>query len=184
MSFTKANIPRKVVDDLIRGRPLSRIAEDLGITPEEAHEVWREHLRDNYSPWSDIELRYLTLARLERMVDLLWDQVAAGDYASEGRQTANLIKVIERVQELMALNKDPLAEAQVELTKAQTQLLHGMLVEMRTMLLLKVVETLQSLELTENQRETLVTLVESQWSAWYHEASQEALAMTRGQENT
>src|SRR5690625_7566421 len=106
MSFTKHNPKEEVLDGLIRGRSMASIAERMDITPEEVHEIWRQHLAENYSPWTEIEMRYLSLARMERLLDILWTQVEAGDFATEGKQTTNVIKVIDQINELMALRSE------------------------------------------------------------------------------
>lgn len=173
MAFEKVDPTEKIVNGLIRGRSFSRIAAEMGgsWTPEQVHKIWTDYLNKNYSPSTEIEMRFLSLARLERLLDLLWNQVEGGDFATEGKQTANVIKVIERINELMGLNRDPLKEAQVELTKAQTQMVYGILVQLRVSLLNKVMRSVDTLELDDNQRETTRTQIEASWSDWFHEAS-------------
>lgn len=184
MSFTKHNPKEEVLDGLIRGRSMASIAERMDITPEEVHEIWRQHLAENYSPWTEIEMRYLSLARMERLLDILWTQVEAGDFATEGKQTTNVIKVIDQINELMALNKDPLAEAQIELTKAQTNLIHGLLTQLRVDLMANVIELVQQLNLEDHQLEAVRTQIESSWSSWYHQAAQQALQSAKLEEGT
>lgn len=183
MSFTKSDPKAEILDGLIRGKPMAVIAENMGISPEDVHKIWREHLAENYSPWTEIEMRYLSLARMERLLDLLWNHVEAGDYSTEGKQTANIIKVIEKINELMALNRDPLTEAKVELTKAQTSLIHGLLAQLRVDLLNQVSDAVQQLDLPDHQMELVRTQLESQWSSWYHQAAQKALEVARAEED-
>lgn len=179
MAITKVDAHTQVVKGLIAGKPFTTIARELDETPERVHQMWQDYLEQNYTPVTDVEMRYLSLARFERLLEVLWNQVEAGDFATEGKQTSNVIKVIEQINTLMNLNKNPLTEAQVELTKAQTALAHGILVELRGALLTKVTQSLGSLGLTDSAQELLRTEVESQWGSWYYEASREALAITK-----
>ena len=47
------------------------------------------------------------------MIGMLYSTVEAGDQFSEGRQTANMLKVIEEINKLLGLHRDPLRDAQV-----------------------------------------------------------------------
>src|SRR5699024_672768 len=161
---TKSDVNGRVLEGLIRGQSMTVIAQRLGITAEEVHAIWRKHLQENYSPWTEIEMRYLSLARLERLLDLLWNQVEAGDCATEGKQTAKVIKVLEKIYELMALNAVRVAEAPVELSKAQNGLLHGLLSQLRMDLLAQLLGLIHDLHLRDHQLEQIRSQVAAQWS--------------------
>src|SRR5690625_7041246 len=110
-------------------------------------------------------MRYLSLARMERLLAILWTQVEAGDFATEGKQTTNVIKVIDQINELMALNKNPLAEAKIELTKAQTNLIHVLLKQLRVNLMTNDIELIQQLGLKDHQMKTVRTQIAASWSS-------------------
>src|SRR5690625_2442198 len=120
MSFTKHNPKEEDLDVHIRGRSMASIAERMDITPEEVHEIWRQHLAENYSPWTEIEMRYLSLARMERLLDILWTQVEAGDFATEGKQTTNVIKVIRSEEHTSELQSRGHLVCRLLLAKKQT----------------------------------------------------------------
>src|SRR5690625_7985841 len=108
-------------------------------------------------------MRYLSLARMERLLAILWTQVEAGDFATEGQQTTSVIKVIEQINELMAWNKDPLAEAQIELTKAQTNLIHYLLTQQRVDLKTNIIELVQQLGMKGHQFVTVRSKIVASW---------------------
>ena len=114
----------EVVRLRLRGATPQSVAEELGLRLEEVQTFFREFLQNNYSDLGEIEMRLTQLARLEAMVGMLYSTVEAGDQFSEGRQTANMLKVIEEINKLLGLHRDPLRDAQVQLTKAQTELVH------------------------------------------------------------
>lgn len=155
----------------LKGMPPEAVAEQLDLTIQEVKDLFATYLIENYSELSEIELRLTQLARLEAMISMLWNQVAAGDELSEGKQTANMLKVIEEINKLMGLYKDPLKDAQVQLTKAQTNLIHMVMTEMRGRVLAQVLEGVRAvgrdLELDDTQDEQLRHQVEAGFSQWY-----------------
>jgi len=163
----------------VRGQTFEKIGQDLGIGSEAAKEYWRSFLVNNYSDLGEVELRLTQLARLERMVDMLWDAVEGGDLGTEGKQTANLLKVLEAVNDLMGLHRDPLKDAQVQLTKAQTDLMHMVMSELRGAMLNQTLEgiraTVDDLGLAPQAAELLRTRIETQWSRWYASATEDSM---------
>lgn len=158
----------------LRGLPPEQVAEKLGLPVEEIQRFLREYLTTNYTDLGEVELRLIQLARLESLVNMLWDAVASGDALTEGKQTANFLKAIEAINELMGLHRDPLKEAQVQLTKAQTELVHLVMTELRGQLLAQVQEAVRAIadreELSEAVREQLSIQVDSGWSKWFASA--------------
>ena len=128
----KVDARQEVVRLRLRGTQPQAVADELGLTVEEVHTFFREFLERNYTDLGEVEMRLTQLARLESMVNMLWSTVEAGDQLSEGRQTANMLKVIEEINKLLGLHRDPLRDAQVQLTKVQTELVHLVMTELRT----------------------------------------------------
>jgi hypothetical protein len=65
------------------------------------------------------EARQMQIRRLEMLMGYLWEQVEAGDFLTQGRNTTNLITVIQQVTELLDLKKDRLRDEQIRLTQEQ-----------------------------------------------------------------
>lgn len=179
----------EVIRRRVRGQPYEVISADLGLSLERVKEYFRSFLADNYSDLGEVELRLTQLARLERMVDFLWDTVQAGDLSTEGKQTANLLKVIEALNELMGLNRDPLRDAQVQLTQVQTELVHTVLAEVRAHMLSKtlqgvrevIISTSEGVEpqVVERVVETSRSALEAGWSDWFAQASEKSVELVK-----
>lgn len=177
------NARTEVIRRRLKGISPEMVAEDLGLSVVEVNSFFRSFLTTNYSDLGEVELRLTQLARLDSMISMLWDTVQAGDTFTEGRQTANMLKVIEELNKLMGLHRDPLREAQVQLTKAQTELVHLVMTEMRGQMLTKVQAGVREIadreSLDETAREQLSIQVDSSWSKWYAEAYAVAVKSVR-----
>lgn len=164
----------EVVQLRLRGVPAQSVADELDLDLATVQKFFREFLENNYSDLGEIEMRLTQLARLDAMVNMLWDTVRAGDQISEGRQTANLIKIIEEINKLLGLHRDPLRDAQVQLTKAQTELVHLVFTELRSRMLSQVMQgvrgVIEAEELPDPVIEAVTTAVDSSWSEWFSSA--------------
>lgn len=179
----------EVIKRRLRGQPYETISADLGLTTEQVKDYFRSFLVDNYSDLGEVELRLTQLARLEKMVDFLWDTVQAGDLSSEGKQTANLLKVIEALNELMGLNRDPLRDAQVQLTQAQTELVHTVLAEVRGQMLTHTLQGVREVivqcsrgmdqAVVEQTLEVSRNMLEAAWSDWFASASEKSVELVK-----
>lgn len=177
---------REIVNMRVRGKDFGQIGDKLGMTAARAREKFLEYMHEAYADSDEVEMRFLQLKRLEKMIDFLWDQVSEGDALSEGKQTANMIKVIEEINKLMGLHRDQLAEAQVKLTEAQTALVYEVLSGMRQTMLNRALEDLrphtQVLEAAEAER--IRSAIESNWASWHQSAVSEAVVLIEGEEGT
>ena len=172
------NVPAEVVQLRVRGRDFDEIAAELGLeSTERAREIFFDAMRRNYANSSPEEMRFLQLKRLESLVDVLWDTVKQGDTLSEGRQTANLIKIIEEINKLMGLHRDPLVEAQVKLTEAQVELIYQTMAMMRAEMLQRALDGLRPVTdaLSATDSERVRVAVESSWADWHQESMATAL---------
>lgn len=158
----------------LRGASPEAVAAQLSLTTEEVTAFFREYLINNYSTVGEVEMRLTQLARLESMVSMLWSTVEAGDQFTEGRQTANMLKVIEEINKLMGAYRDPLRDAQVQLTKAQTEQVYMVMTELRARLLERVLggvrQVADSEQLEGEIVEQLGIKVESNYAEWFTEA--------------
>lgn len=170
----KVDARQEVVRLRLRGTQPQAVADELGLTVEEVHTFFREFLERNYTDLGEVEMRLTQLARLESMVNMLWSTVEAGDQLSEGRQTANMLKVIEEINKLLGLHRDPLRDAQVQLTKVQTELVHLVMTELRTRMLTQVMQGVRGIldaeDMPEQVTEAITIAVDSSWSEWFSSA--------------
>lgn len=170
----KVDARQEVVRLRLRGTQPQAVADELGLTVEEVHTFFREFLQRNYTDLGEVEMRLTQLARLESMVNMLWSTVEAGDQLSEGRQTANMLKVIEEINKLLGLHRDPLRDAQVQLTKVQTELVHLVMTELRTRMLTQVMQGVRGIldaeDTSEQVTEAITVAVDSSWSEWFSSA--------------
>ena len=185
-SLEVVDTTREIVNMRVRGKDFSQIADKLGMTAARAREKFLEYMHEAYADSDEVELRFLQLKRMEKMIDFLWDQVAAGDALSEGKQTANMIKVIEEINKLMGLHRDHLKDAQVKLTEAQTAQVYEVMASMRTGLLDKVLEGVrpETRMMEASQAERLRSVLESHWAGWYERSVGEAVVLIDANEGT
>jgi 3-methyladenine DNA glycosylase Mpg len=105
---------------------------------------------------------------------VLVDRVNNIHLDEEGKQAAVLLKVIEAINNLMGLHRDPLRQAQVDLTRAQTELVHTMMAELRGQMLERTMAgvraVLREFDLREDQVELVRTGLESAWGGWFRDA--------------
>ncbi|UWS60245.1 hypothetical protein N2384_19935 [Bacillus paralicheniformis] len=177
-SMKVVDVRKEVVRLRVRGKDFSEISDELNLaSAERAREIFFEHMQRSYSESSPEEMRFLQLKRLESMIDFLWDIVKVGDAASEGKQTANVIKIIEEINKLMGLHKDPLVEAQVRLTEAQISVIYETMAAMRTEMLVRALDGLRPVtnKLDAADAERVRVAIESGWATWHQEAATYAL---------
>lgn len=172
------NVPAEVVKLRVRGKDFDEIAAELSLnSTERAREIFFDAMRRSYANSSPEELRFLQLKRMESLVDTLWDTVKQGDLVSEGRQTANLIKIIEEINKLMGLHRDPLVEAQVRLTEVQIEMIYQTMALMRAEMLQRALDGLRpvtdQLEATDSERVRVA--LESSWADWHQESMARAI---------
>ena len=102
-----------------KGRTWAQIEVESGIPAAQAAARVQDYLRNSYSDTSVTEARQMQIRRLEMLMGYLWEQVEAGDFLTQGRNTNNLITVIQQVTELLDLKKDRLRDEQIRLTQEQ-----------------------------------------------------------------
>ncbi len=177
-SMKVVDVRKEVVRLRVRGKDFSEISDELNLaSAERARDIFFEQMQRSYSESSPEEMRFLQLKRLESMIDFLWDIVKVGDAASEGKQTANVIKIIEEINKLMGLHKDPLVEAQVRLTEAQISVIYETMAAMRTEMLMRALDGLRPVtnKLDAADAERVRVAIESGWATWHQEAATYAL---------
>lgn len=161
------SLAQVMVDYAAQGMTLAQIAARTGMEIEAVHERMNAYLEDQATSMSIVQMRMLQLARLERILGALWQQVMDGDLLTQGRNAKNLIEAVREITELMDLKKDRLRDEQIRLTQAQTQLVTTAIEALRVGMLEKVVELLP-----EESREA----VEQMWGEVFPAMAADAIA--------
>lgn len=166
-----------------KGRTWAQIEAESGIPAAQAAVRVQEYLRNSYSETSVTEARQMQIRRLEMLMGYLWEQVEAGDFLTQGRNTNNLINVIQQVTELLDLKKDRLKDEQIRLTQEQGGLILVILQAVQNTLLNDLLHLLTTS--SEYSPETgkrsisditaLRAVLERDWSGWFADAADKAL---------
>lgn len=164
------SLAQVMVEYAAQGKTLAQIAASTGMEIEAVHERMTSYLESQATSMSVTQMRMLQLNRLERIIGALWDQVMAGDLATQGRNVKNMIETIREITELMDLKKDRLRDEQVRLTQAQTQLVTASIDVIRVNMLEKIVGVLP-----EESRE----IVEQAWNQSFPAIAADAIASNR-----
>lgn len=172
----------KLVDMRASGKTPAKIEEEMGIDAALVAYHVRNYLEDNYNTQSYIEQRMLQARRIEIIINSLWKQVTeAGDFITEGKQTQNLLNAVNLLTDLLDLRRDRLREEQVELTRAQTELVQTVLAGVRLKLWESISAAVQRIP-AEGDPEELKSIVlksiESGLPQWYANAADAALEET------
>lgn len=133
-------LAQAMVDLSAQGMTLAEVSARVGLKPDVCHQRMTRYLENQASSMSVLQMRMLQLRRLEFIIGFLWEQVEAGDLATQGRNVKNLIDTINQITELMDLRKDRLRDEQVRLTQAQTQLVLTAVDAVRLQMLERVVQ--------------------------------------------
>lgn len=161
------SLAQVMVDYAAQGMTLAQIAARTGMEIEAVHERMNAYLENQATSMSIVQMRMLQLARLERILGALWQQVMDGDLLTQGRNAKNLIETVREITELMDLKKDRLRDEQIRLTQAQTQLVTTAIEAIRVGMLEKVVDMLP-----EESREA----VEQMWGEVFPAMAADAIA--------
>lgn len=164
------SLAQVMVDYAAQGMTLAQIAARTGMEIEAVHERMNAYLENQATGMSIVQMRMLQLARLERILGALWEQVMAGDLLTQGRNAKNLIETVREITELMDLKKDRLRDEQIRLTQAQTQLVTTAIEAVRVGMLEKVMELLP-----EESREA----VELMWGEVFPAMAADAIARNK-----
>lgn len=161
------SLAQVMVDYAAQGMTLAQISGRVGMDIEAVHERMNAYLENQATSMSIVQMRMLQLARLERILGALWQQVMDGDLLTQGRNAKNLIETVREITELMDLKKDRLRDEQIRLTQAQTQLVTTAIDAIRVGMLEKVVAVLP-----EESREA----VEQMWGEVFPAMAADAIA--------
>jgi hypothetical protein len=166
-----------------KGRTWAQIEAESGIPAAQAAVRVQEYLRTSYTDTTVTDARQLQIRRLEMLMGYLWEQVEPGDFLTQGRNTTNLINVIQQVTDLLDLKSDRLRDAQIQLTQEQGGLILVLLQAVQATLMEDILSLLtaqseynantgkRGIEDITGFRATL----ERDWSGWFASAADKAL---------
>jgi hypothetical protein len=166
-----------------KGRTWAQIEAESGIPAAQCAVRVQEYLRTSYTDATVTDARQLQIRRLEMLMGYLWEQVEAGDFLTQGRNTTNLINVIQQVTELLDLKSDRLRDAQIQLTQEQGGLILVILQAIQATLMNNILDTL-SLQSEYNSSTgkrgieditSFRAVLERDWSGWFASAADQAL---------
>lgn len=166
-----------------KGRTWAQMEAESGLEAAQCAVLVQRYLQSNHSGTSVGEARQLQIRRLEMLMGYLWEQVEAGDFLTQGRNTTNLISVIQQVTELLDLRKDRLRDEQIKLTQEQSGLLVSIIDAIKLMVMDSLLNMLtdQSVYSPETGQRSIPDLtavrskLEREWSGWFAIAADSAL---------
>lgn len=112
----------QVVEDRRKGYSFEEISANRGVKVVEVVNAWKSYV-DNRMVMTEEEQWVLHLLRLEYLLTQVNDRLA---YADKAEDYELVIKLLDRIASLQALNKDLKKDADdklVQITKAQTQII-------------------------------------------------------------
>lgn len=185
-------LTEELVNLRAKGRTWMQIQMETGVPAQSAAVRVSDYLNGQYASTSIEEARQLQIRRLEMIMGYLYEQVAAGDFLTQGRHTTNLIATIQQVTELLDLKKDRLRDEQIKLTQEQTGLIGIILDEVRSAVLDQVMQLLT--EKSTYHADTgmrsvddvagMRAVLERDWGGWFATAAADALELASGDSNS
>lgn len=185
-------LTEELVNLRAKGRTWMQIQMETGVPAQSAAVRVSDYLNGQYASTSIEEARQLQIRRLEMIMGYLYEQVAAGDFLTQGRHTTNLIATIQQVTELLDLKKDRLRDEQVRLTQEQTGLIGIILDEVRSAVLDAVMGLLTERSTyhadtgmrTVDDVSGLRAVLERDWGGWFASAASNALEVASPDNNS
>lgn len=185
-------LTEELVNLRAKGRTWMQIQMETGIPAQSAAVRVSDYLNGQYASTSIEEARQLQIRRLEMIMGYLYEQVAAGDFLTQGRHTTNLIATIQQVTELLDLKKDRLKDEQVRLTQEQTGLIGIILDEVRQAVLDEVMQLLterSTYHADTGKRSVddvagMRAVLERDWGGWFATAASNALELASADNNS
>lgn len=118
MDDDNAQLVQLFIDDIAAGKSYYDIQVKHGIPAEEARVLVRQFLSDNYVRDREEWHQLLTL-RIEKITTYLWEGVQNGSF----KHAEAVVRLMERLAELLALNEQAIVEQDAKISAAQTEML-------------------------------------------------------------
>lgn len=113
-----------LLDDRIQGLSYDRIGKKHGIDPLDARALVREAL-SRTADEDEWEMRALSLLRLEKVVQNLWDGVEQGSF----KHAEAIFKGLDQINTLLALNKQVMEEQKSIISEEQAEVIYAVVME-------------------------------------------------------
>lgn len=150
------------IEDVARGKSYYDIELKHGVPAAEVRVMVKDYLAEHYvrdrGEWQQL----LTL-RIEKITDYLWDGITAGNF----KNAEAVVRLIEKLAELLALNDEAQLEHDSKLTDSQTQQILQVLRKHDQLLLDMINENLS----LSNKNKTQL----AEWPEWTAEAATSAV---------
>lgn len=171
-----------------RGYTYAQIEAETSIDAAWAATQINAYLFENYGATSVAEQRMLQMRRLETIIGALWEQVIEqGDFLTEGKQTKNLLDTLNMITELLDLKKDRVKDEVVQLTRAQTELVHLVMSEVRVRMLESLMAVVAGIEPKGSAEEVKAAIrarIGAEFSTMFAEATERAIEAKGSQTTT
>lgn len=154
-----------VMDERRKGKSYSEIEQKHGVPALEARQMVREVI-ENTSIDDEWEMRGIAMLRLEKVIEYMWTGVENGSF----KHAETIIKSIETVSNLLALNKQVMQEQKSSITDEHAAMIYDVVRENNRQIYSFITEQLRP-----NKRQTAA--LES-WPQVVADASTQAIEAT------
>lgn len=156
------NLVQLFIEDYARGKSFYDLEAKHGVPAAEISVMIDEYLANNYLSRDRQRWQQLLTLRIERITDHLWDGIEQGSF----KHAEAVVRLMEKLAELLALNEQAIVEQDSKVNDAQTELILRVLRIHDQQLL----ELVRSLPLSVEAKEKL-----DEWPEWVAETSTNAV---------
>ena len=160
-----SNLVDLIIADRVKGISYREIEQKHGIPALDAREMVREAITSTAME-DEWEMRGIAMLRIERVIEHLWTGVERGEF----KHAEAMIKAIEQLSNLLALNKQVMEEQRAAITEEQAAVVYAILKENNR----QILQFIQN-QLKPNKRQTEVL---QEWPAVVADASLVAIEAT------
>lgn len=121
---TTSNLADMIMADRVKGLSYFEIEKKHAIPALEAREMVREAL-ESTSIEDEWEMRGIAMLRIEKVIENLWSGLENGN----SKHAEVIIKGVEQLSQLLALNKQVMEEQKATITDEQAEIIHLLLTE-------------------------------------------------------
>lgn len=134
----ESNLTELIIEERVKGLSYFKIEQKHGIDALSARELVREALSSEAMD-DEWEKRGVMMLRIEKVIEHLWEGVTNGSF----KHAEVLLKGIERLSELLALNKQVIEQQQAAITDEQAAVIYAVLTENNRQMLEYINSTLK-----------------------------------------
>lgn len=165
-----SNLTDLIMADRVKGLSYLEIERKHGITALDARELVREAI-SNTSIEDEWEMRGIAMLRIERVIEHLWTGVERGEF----KHAEAMIKAIEQLSNLLALNKQVMEDQRAAITDEQAAIIYMVVTENNRQIFKFITDQLKP-----NKKQQAVL---EEWPAVVAEASTAAIEATLHEED-